>query len=175
MKGAFERAEKIKDTIQKAVVEHSLPTLGTVKKGKIKKGAKVASSSRNRYSKKSKTVGDAGERTVLKFLEIEVPSVSEIRWLADEGETPGWDIQYLDGVGNLIRVEVKSTESETLSSIELTANEWRAANKHRSEYRLALVGSCLSNEPIIEFIDDPVGCLNRCELEVVPSRYEISW
>jgi hypothetical protein len=175
LKVAFERVDKTRDTIEEAIVKHSLPALGTVKKAKKKKGAKAASTSGKRYSRKSKTVGDAGERTVLKFLKTYIPGVSELRWLANEGETPGWDIQYLDGAGNLIRVEVKSTESKTLTSIELTANEWRAANKHRSEYQLALVGSCLSKKPIIEFIGDPVGCLNCGELEVAPSRYEISW
>ena len=175
LKAAFDRTNKIRETIKKAVADHSTPALGVVKKAKRRAGTKSASPTGRRYSKKSKVVGDAGELTVFKYLEANVPGISELRWLANEGETPGWDIQYLDDGGSLIRVEVKSTEAKTLTSIELTANEWRAANEHQSTYKLALIGSCLSKSPIIEFVDDPVGRSKRGDLEVIPSRYEVTW
>jgi len=175
LKTAFDRADKIIAIIQETVSEHAVPVLGMVKSARRSMGTKGASSSGRRYSKKSKITGDAGERAVLKFLETHVAGISELRWLANEGETPGWDIQYFDNDRNLIRVEVKSTEAKTLTSIELTANEWRAANEHQATYKLALVGSCLSKEPIIELVDDPVGLSKTGELEAIPSRFEITW
>jgi len=172
---AFDRREKIKDVIEERVVNRSSPILGFVKKVKKKIKSKGSGQSGKRYSKKSKLIGDAGEKVVLKYLETSISSISELKWLANEGETPGWDIQYTDQTGDLQRIEVKSSESKNITSIEMTANEWKAAEVHRAGYQLALVGACLSDSPVIEFIRDPVGLAADGELEVEPSRYEITW
>ena len=75
----------------------------------------------------------------------------------------------------IIRIEVKASQSKAIPSVELSANEWRAANEYRAEYKLALVGSCLSKNPVIEFIDDPASCWDRGDLNVSPSQFMLSW
>jgi Protein NO VEIN, C-terminal len=50
-----------------------------------------------------------------------------VRWLPDEGLTPGWDLQYENEAGELIGVEVKGTTDPTFANVELTAGEWQAA------------------------------------------------
>jgi hypothetical protein len=172
---AFERRDKVKGVIEEKVVNRSAPVLGEVKKAKKKVKSKSSGQAGNRYSKKSKLIGDAGEKVVLKYLETSIPGISNLKWLANEGETPGWDIEYTDQTGDLQRIEVKSSESKNITSIEMTANEWRAAEAHRADYQLALVGACLSDSPVIEFVCDPAGLAGNGELEVEPSRYEISW
>ena len=47
----------------------------------------------------------------------------------------GWDIEYKSG-GQIIGVEVKATTGSSFSSVELTANEWQAAQRLRQRYRL---------------------------------------
>jgi len=143
-----------------------LPAMGSVKPVKGEglmhcrpKGSGAATSgahSGGRRSKRSKPIGDRGEEIVGDYLrEILKPEEAEtIEWRADEGETPGWDIDYRSG-GQLFAVEVKSTVGPSFLSIELTANEWRAAQRLGANYRLALVADVASTSPRIEFLDDP--------------------
>jgi hypothetical protein len=123
------------------------------------KGSGAATSgahSGGRRSKRSKPIGDRGEEIVGDYLrEILKPEEAEtIEWRADEGETPGWDIEYTSGE-QLFAVEVKSTVGPSFLSIALTANEWRAAQRLGANYRLALVADVASTSPRIEFLDNP--------------------
>jgi hypothetical protein len=162
--------------IIRIVEEEAIPTSGKVRKPRQqRRGDHGASSPRRSYSKKSKLVGDAGECAVFKHLQNTILGIQSLRWLAQEGETPGWDIEYVDQDGNTVRVEVKGSESRWIKSVELTANEWAAAEAHGSSYHLALVGSCLSAEPVIEFLIDPFEQAVRDDLAVKPVRFEISW
>lgn len=63
------------------------------------------------YSKNSKVIGDRGEQIVLEFLKkrLNDSEKSTLRWVAQLGEKPGYDIEYIDRNGNKIGVEVKST------------------------------------------------------------------
>ena len=48
---------------------------------------------------------------------------STIRWRAQEGYTPGWDIEYADERGNIVAIEVKGTTGYAFPNVELTGNE----------------------------------------------------
>jgi len=63
--------------------------------------------------------------------------------VAKEGEKPGWDIHYNDG-DYLVAVEVKGTSGSLFSNIELTAQEWKAAQSLGDRYWLYLVTDCLN-------------------------------
>lgn len=175
IKDAVQRPSVKREQLAKSLDAESKPALGKVSKAKSAGGLNSSTGKHGGYSKQSKTTGDAGEKAVIKFLETCGQDISDIRWVANEGETPGWDVEYRDGNGHLIKVEVKSSQSKTITSVELTANEWRAAEEHRSSFRLALVGACLSLEPIIEFIDDPFGKVDTGEVESRPTRFELLW
>ena len=163
-----------------------LPAMGSVKPVKGEglmhcrpKGSGAATSgahSGGRRSKRSKPIGDRGEEIVGDYLrEILKPEEAEtIEWRADEGETPGWDIDYRSG-GQLFAVEVKSTVGPSFLSMELTANEWRAAQRLGANYRLALVADVASTSPRIEFLDDPFKRVTdgAASVEPVAFKFEI--
>lgn len=82
-------------------------------------------------------VGLAAEAVVDDFLaggELEKLGGKALRWRPRVGEQPGWDIDYQDPDGELNAVAVKGTTAVRFASIEITANEWRAASElsHRS-------------------------------------------
>jgi len=122
-----------------------------------------------RRSKRSKPLGDRGEEIVRDHLReiLTREEADTIEWRAERGETPGWDIDYRSG-GRLLAVEVKSTVSPSFLSIELTANEWRAAESKGANYRLALVADVASPSPRIEFLDDPFKRVTDGEASVEP-------
>jgi len=86
-----------------------------------------------RQSKAAKKIGDAGERIVLDYEERRLIEAGysdladSVRWLADEGETPGYDILSYNEDGSERWIEVKSTTGNKMSSVEITDNELRAA------------------------------------------------
>ena len=123
-----------------------------------------------RTSHQSKAIGDLAEGVVCRFLEND-PLARNVEWLARRGETPGWDLQYVDSDGRLVRVEVKGTTQERFSSIELTRNEWEAAEMHRDSYHIYLVNSCVTQTPQITFINDPVETVRRGDHELHASRW----
>ena len=96
-------------------------------------------------------------------------------WLAQRGETPGWDIEYMDDQGILQKIEVKGTKASQFSSIEITANEWSAAEKYGKEFSLALVTKALSKQCFIAYIPDPFQHFSEQNNFIVePARFRIS-
>ena len=75
--------------------------------------------------------------------------------------------------GLTVGVEVKSTRGSAFPSIEITANEWQAAEELRGRYRLALVLKACSNKPSIEFLDDPWGKTQSGKLSSSPLSWRI--
>lgn len=69
---------------------------------------------------------------------------------------------------------MKSTGGSYLPSVELTANEWRAAEKKRRDYRIALVSSVRSANPKIQFIEDPFGKEADGRFEVEPLSWRLT-
>ena len=97
-----------------------------------------------------------------------------IRWVALEGETPGWDIEYIASNGLTKRIEVKGTTAARFSSIEITSNEWEAAKKHRGDYQIALVVNAMTGRVALQYLEDPFEYFNQSGYGVEPSRYRIS-
>lgn len=109
-----------------------------------------------RFSRNAKAIGDAGEKAVLTHLQATLSATERqtLRWIANEGLFPGWDIEYVDRTGQQIAVEVKSTTGQFFLSFEITENERRAAERLCQNYHLYLVGSCNAN-PRLQIITDP--------------------
>jgi hypothetical protein len=89
------------------------------------------------------------------------------RWLSDEGELPGYDIEYVLN-GETYAIEVKGTTGRTFPSIEITNNEWGAARALRQRFSLYLVAECRSCSPKLQVIEDPAGWLDRGEASIEP-------
>jgi hypothetical protein len=126
-----------------------------------------------RKSKQAKAVGDWAELVVLRYLEDELTHARELVHRAARGETPGWDIDYLDKSNELQRVEVKGTVSGAFSGVELTAAEMRAAKAHGSNFWLYLVAGCLTDDPKVQPIRDPARKIASGAWVVVPAVYSI--
>ncbi|SEP09077.1 protein of unknown function [Luteibacter sp. UNC138MFCol5.1] len=128
-----------------------------------------------RWSKRSKLIGDAGEAAVFAHLiaTLDPKLASTVRWVASEGETPGWDIEYRDARGELVRVEVKSTTGDKFVSFEITANELAAAKSYGAQYHLYLVANCLSlNRRKLQVFMDPSKIFDGMFL---PSVYRVGF
>jgi len=119
----------------------------------------------------AKWVGQLAEETVYEYLKAKYKP-KDVRWLEREGIRPGWDIEYKDGSNSLIRVEVKGTTLSKMANCEITANEWRAAEQHRSSYRLYFVtGVGRGKEPKISEMSDPYGIAQDHPSRLVPTAY----
>jgi hypothetical protein len=103
-----------------------------------------------------------------------VLGAQNIRWLAKEGLTPGWDIQYDDDGGNLIAVEVKGTTDSAFLNIELTDGEWKAAGVMGEHYWLFLVAQCGGAAPQIFRLQNPARFVQLGKAQVVPVTYRFS-
>jgi hypothetical protein len=71
----------------------------------------------------AKQIGDHAEAVVRRWLQAKlIPAVaSSITWVAQQGQTPGWDIEFTDGHGTTIAVGVKGTTGAIFHSVEITA------------------------------------------------------
>ena len=51
-----------------------------------------------RHSRNAKLIGDRAEEIVFRYLSDQLSELDgkDLRWMEREGETPGWDIQYID-------------------------------------------------------------------------------
>ena len=99
---------------------------------------------------------------------------TELRWVAGEGETPSWDIQYVDASSQLVAVEVKSTSAAAFTSVELTQNEWDAARKLRNRYWLLMVTECLGLNPKIHIVKDPAELVDNGKFSMVPIGWRLA-
>ncbi len=173
---AIESQKEAKTNIIQNIERDAVPIIGSVIKPRPTRSENSDGENFSTgYSKQSKITGEAGERAVLKYLRENFASISKLRWVAGEGETPGWDIEYIDTHDELIRIEVKSTQSKTISAVELTANEWQAAEAHGDNYQLALVASCLTPEPKIQFVRNPFAVSQKGHIKLKPVRFQLSW
>ena len=100
--------------------------------------------------------------------------VRTLEWVAREGLTPGWDIQYQRADGERVAVEVKGTTGPKFPSIEVTAGEWLAAEKEGASYELYLVANVLA-APLIAKIRDPFQLADSGHIELVPMSWRLTW
>ena len=97
-----------------------------------------------------------------------------LRWVAHEGLTPGWDIQYDDPTGQVVAVEVKGTMGARFASIDLTAGEWRAAGALSDRYWLYLVADCGGANPRIQRLQNPAKLVADGAAQLVPIAFRLS-
>lgn len=130
---------------------------------------------RRSRSRQSIAIGDHAEEIVYRWLRTYLPEAEResVDWLAQRGETPGWDIQYLKANGQLIAVEVKGTVLSRFTDIELTANEWAAAERLGVNYWLYLVAKCSTTSPIIAPIQDPYRKCSEGNFQAVPAAWRL--
>ena len=136
----------------------------------------VASSSRNfRRSKFSVAIGSHGESLVFDYLQksLVADEAKSLRWNAKEGDTPGWDIEYKSVNGHRVAIEVESTTGARFPSIEITASEWSAAAKLRHNYQLVLGANVMSDEPVLEFVENPFGLCQNGVMTVDPTVFRL--
>lgn len=76
-----------------------------------------------RRARSAKAVGDRAEAIVAEHLRRTLPpeQAATVRWVAAEGETPGWDVEYVGADGELEAVEVKETVGEAFASVSLAS------------------------------------------------------
>ena len=82
-----------------------------------------------RSKKASKKIGDAGERRVVEHererlrLAGRPDLAKKVRWLADEGEQPGYDVLSFNEDGSQRWIEVKSSKGDKVTTVDLTERE----------------------------------------------------
>lgn len=159
-----------------AVVATTLPSTESLlirrppkTEGRIEPGPTGSGS--NRRSRHAVLIGRRAEEVVLGLLHVE--RRTRVRWVAAEGETPGWDIEYWEGEQR-IAVEVKGTSGKGFPSIELTAGELSAARALGASYWLYLVADCLGTNPVVQRLNDPALLLAQGTLQAAPILYRIT-
>ena len=158
-------------------------TVFTPLPAKKRRGGSSSTSSKGRRFKESLKVGNAGEIAVLKY-EIEKLREAGLSNLADqvvhesaEGNTPGWDITSFDENGEKIFIEVKSTTGETITSVDITDNEWKDASNpaYRENYYLYIVTEALATtSPPIKTLRNPWDWVNSGKLGIRTTVHELS-
>ena len=164
-------------SIDNASIEHSnVLQESKQKSSRNKKGSKPKT---YRRSKQPKQVGDWAEEFVLKFLQNNPKTPSNMKqnypplnpkkdviWTARAGVTPGYDLSYTSTKGKTVGVEVKGTVSKKMTSFELTSNEWKKSQELKGNYVIALVSSVGKEKTGLQFIVNPYK-----QLDAEPSSY----
>lgn len=127
---------------------------------------------RPRRSRISKLTGDRAEEVVFGMLMRQ--GAKELRWLAREGLTPGWDIEFIGDDGEVVAVEVKGTSGDAFTAFDVTAPEWEMAHRMRGRFRIALVARCLSDSPVVFWLNDPVERVERNSICAFPAVWRIT-
>jgi len=127
-----------------------------------------------RRSARAVAIGRRGEQIALTYLKQTLTDVERetLRWVAQQGETPGWDIEYKSG-DRLIAVEVKATVGPLFPSLEFTNNEWQAARRLRDSYKVLLVAGVLQDKPQLQLIIDPIAAVEHGALHAEASVWRI--
>lgn len=168
--------QEIKSEVQLAVFEPRI-----FKKRKSDSSGNSNSGSR-RYSKKSDKVGKLGEEIVVEFEKKKLVKESrpdladKVNWHREDAgnRTPGWDITSFDKDGQELFIEVKASEGQKISDVELTINEWVQAERNidNNKYKVYLVSDVFSN-PVIEIIDNPAAMVKEGLLTLNVARYQL--
>jgi hypothetical protein len=131
-----------------------------------------------RPTKRAKEIGDAAERLFFQWLceaERHDGKREKIRWLASDGEMPGYDIEDARDPARVIGYEVKGTTGPLFGSVELTANELRTARSMGSRYALVFVSRCTSRNPEFQIVWDPAALLESGKWSADPTAYRVSF
>ncbi len=129
-----------------------------------------------RRSRNSKQIGDRAEEIVLRWLieNLNTEEKSFLTWVAKEGRTPGWDIEFIDENGKIIGVEVKGTTASIFQSVDITAHEWESARRKGDNYWLIFVVNCHSEKPGITIMKNPYDLFEKGEFNIEPLLWRLS-
>lgn len=141
----------------------------------LRENSHAGSSGSMRRSPQAKRLGDRAEEIVVNWLRATLaPSAAHtVAWIAKQGRTPGWDIEFIDEAGSSISVEVKGSSTDVFRAFEVTAQEWAAARERRLHYWLVLVTNCIGISPRVTVIRDPHSLMERGELQLEPSVWRV--
>ena len=127
-----------------------------------------------RYSRRAAAIGNRAEQAALTWVKQQYPEAKHVRWVANDGETPGWDIEVTDRAGEVIAFEVKGTSGRAFPNFDLTDGELRACHRLGKRYWLLLVADCLGRSPRIQPIANPSAMFTSHELKLEPTQYRVS-
>ena len=105
----------------------------------------------------TKTLRDAEAIAIKTAMEYERKRGAEVKDVSDPSRKKGFDLQSRHPNGEVRYIEVKGRTG--ITSVELTANEWRQAANHHDRYWLYVVYHCDTEEPQLYRCQDPFGNL----------------
>ena len=105
----------------------------------------------------TKTLRDAEAIALKTVIEYESKRDAEVKDVSNPNLKKGFDLQSTHPNGEVRYIEVKGRTG--VSSVELTANEWRQAANHRNRYWLYVVYHCDTDKPKLYACQDPFGTL----------------
>jgi hypothetical protein len=126
-----------------------------------------------RKSKGAKEVGDWAEAVAVRYIRESILGSTKCVHRASIGETPGWDIDYIDRTGALQRVEVKGTIAAAFTGVEITVSELDAMKTFGPNYWLFLVADCFTGTPKIQAIRDPASMLSADKWSAKPQLFSL--
>lgn len=127
-----------------------------------------------RRSKRSKEVGDEAELYVLDLLRNgEVPGVTAMDVEHVANQKVGWDIKYVDELGQCVMVEVKGSTATRFGNFELTINELNCLHEHGDHYHFYLVGGCKSKTRKVQVITDMAERLAKDKAKASPITFRV--
>ncbi len=101
----------------------------------------------------TKILRDAEAIAIKTAMEYEHDRGAEVKDVSDPSLKKGFDLQSRHPNGEVRYIEVKGRTG--ITSVELTANEWRQAANHRDRYWLYVVYHCDTEEPQLYRCQDP--------------------
>lgn len=123
--------------------------------------------------------GLVGERFVLasereRLRRAKRPKLAtNVRWVAAEDTSLGYDIRSFEPNGQELYIEVKSTGGSG-RAFEMTANEWRVAAEKGNRYVIARVTQ-VNLQPKIEWIRDPAAELAAQTINRSPTVWRVTY
>ncbi len=129
-----------------------------------------------RLSRRAREIGCAAEEVFYRHLLANESSPErrrQIVWVADLGETPGYDIE--DRRQQLpIAYEVKGTTGSAFPAFDITANELLASQALGDRYFIVLVSGCMGDAPQFQLLQNPAQMLQDGALSKAPIAYRIT-
>lgn len=126
-----------------------------------------------RYSRNAKKIGDRAEELVCRYLKEK--GYLNVRWEADLGNKPGYDISCETSTGMKLHIEVKGTVSNKITNFILTDGELKAAMKLKENYYMAFVVNCLSVNAQVELVANPNELMANNSWNSKPLTYLVSF
>jgi hypothetical protein len=128
-----------------------------------------------RRSKQATVIGTAAEKLFYELLRSQAPTPlrDKIRWVAQEGLTPGYDIQDDRDSAEITAYEIKGTTGTSFRTVDITANEMACALKFRSKYALVLISGIGTSTPRYQIVADIAKRLDAQQAIATPSAFSL--